>query len=183
MVKAGVLMVPGLGGSGPEHWQSWIERQNPGVRRVVQADWDRPDRDVWIAALESAVAAAPAPVVLVAHSLACTLVAHWAQTGSVERVAAAMLVAPADVEREDGMPAEVRVFAPVPTDPLPFPAVVLASRNDPYCAVGRACGFAALWGADFIDVGDLGHINVASGHGPWPEGERLLKDLIAQVES
>jgi len=182
MAKVSVLVVPGLGGSGAEHWQSRFVRQNPGFRRVEQADWAHPERDAWIAALEAAVRAAPGPVVLVAHSLACTLVARWAQSGSAERVAAAMLVAPTDVEREQGMPPEVRVFAPIPGDPLPFPTVVLASRDDPYCAIDRACGFAARWGADFIDVGDLGHINVASGHGPWPEGERLLKDLIAQVE-
>lgn len=182
MAKASVLVLPGLGGSGPEHWQSRFERQNPSFIRVEQADWDTPERGAWIATLEAAVTAAPAPVVLVAHSLACALVSHWAREGSVERVAAALLVAPSDVEAEEDMPPEVRVFAPMPADPLPFPAVVLASRDDRYCAIARACGFAALWGADFIDVGAHGHINVASGHGPWPEGERLLADLIRQVE-
>ncbi|WP_448191987.1 RBBP9/YdeN family alpha/beta hydrolase [Azospirillum sp. sgz301742] len=181
MAKASVLVLPGLGGSGSEHWQSRFERQNPGFRRVEQADWDTPQRDAWVAALEAAVVAAQAPVVLVAHSLACALVSHWAREGSVERVAAALLVAPSDVEAE-GMPSEVRVFAPMPGDPLPFPAVVMASRNDRYCAIERACGFAALWGTDFIDVGAHGHINIDSGHGPWPEGERLLADLIRQVE-
>lgn len=182
MAKASVLVLPGLGGSGPEHWQSRFERANPDFRRVGQADWDHPEREAWIAALEAAVRAAPAPVVLVAHSLACVLVAYWARSGSAERVAAAMLVAPSDVESEERVPPEVRVFAPIPDDPLPFPAVVLASSDDPYCAIDRACGFAVLWGADFIDVGALGHINIASGHGPWPEGERLLKDLVGQVE-
>ena len=181
MAKASVLVLPGFGGSGEEHWQTRFERQNPGFIRVRQADWDHPDRETWVATLEAAVTAAPAPVVLVAHSLACVLVAHWAASGSVERVGAAMLVAPPDVEAE-GTPEEVLGFAPIPTEPLPFPAVVLASRDDPYCTIERACGFAALWGADFIDVGALGHINVDSGHGPWPEGERLLKDLIGQVE-
>ncbi|PWC36956.1 alpha/beta hydrolase [Azospirillum sp. TSO22-1] len=182
MGKVRVLVLPGLGGSGPDHWQSRFVRENPGFRRVEQADWDRPDRDAWIATLEAAVTAGPEPAVLVAHSMACALVAHWAREGSAGRVAAAMLVAPSDVESETRVPPEVRVFAPMPADPLPFPAVVLAGRNDPYCAIERACGFAALWGADFIDAGDVGHINVASGHGPWPEGERLLKDLIRQAE-
>jgi len=182
MAKASVLVLPGLGGSGPEHWQTLFERRNPAWRRVEQQDWDRPDPAAWISALESAVRAAPEPVVLVAHSLACALVAHWARSGSAGRVAAAMLVAPPDVESDAHVPPEARVFAPMPSDPLPFPAVVLASRDDPYCPIARACGFAALWGADFIDVGPLGHINTDSGHGPWPEGERLLADLIRQVE-
>ena len=183
MAKASVLVVPGLGGSGPEHWQTLFVQRNPGLTRIEQADWDDPEPAAWTAALEAAVRAAPGPVVLVAHSLACALVAHWARSGSMERIAAAMLVAPPDVEAEEGVPPQVRVFAPMPADPLPFPAVVLASRNDPYCAIERACGFAALWGADFIDVGELGHINTVSGHGPWPEGERLMLDLVRQVEA
>lgn len=183
MATVSVLVLPGLGGSGPGHWQTRFEQENPGFRRVEQRDWDRPVRDEWLAALEAAVTAAPAPVVLVAHSLACVLVAHWAAGGSAARVAAAMLVAPPDVEDEARVPPEARVFAPLPSDPLPFPAVVLASRNDPYCAIERACGFAALWGADFIDVGAHGHINVDSGHGSWPEGAGLLRDLIWNAQA
>lgn len=182
MAKASVLILPGLGNSGPEHWQSWLEGRHRGFRRVEQRDWENPDRADWIAALESAVAESTAPVVLIAHSLACMLVAHWAGQGSVEKVAAALLVSPPDVESEAHTPPETRGFAPVPTDPLPFRTVVLASRDDPYCAVERACAFAVGWGADFIDAGDLGHINTDSGHGPWPDGERLVLDLLKDVE-
>ncbi|WP_448206296.1 RBBP9/YdeN family alpha/beta hydrolase [Azospirillum sp. sgz302134] len=195
MAKASVLILPGLGNSGPDHWQSWLAGRHPGFRRVEQADWDAPILDDWIAALERAVAESAAPVVLIAHSLASILVAHWAHSdlvradsvraGSVDKVAAALLVAPPDVESADHTPPEVHGFAPVPTDPLPFRAVVLASRNDPYCTVQRACAcaFAVGWGADFIDAGDLGHINTASGHGPWPDGERLVLDLLKEVET
>lgn len=183
MSAATVLILPGLGNSGPEHWQSWLEARHPRFRRVEQRDWDRPNPADWTAAIESAVTAVSGRVVLVAHSLACIAVAHWVNHGgSADRVAAALLVAPPDVESPDRTPAEVHAFAPVPDAPLPFRAVVLASRDDPYCPIARACGFAVLWGADFIEAGDLGHINTSAGFGPWLDGERLLLDLLKDVE-
>lgn len=183
-MPASILILPGLGNSGPDHWQTWLERRHPGARRVEQSDWDQPGRDAWVDALEAAVTAAAGPVVLVAHSLACSLVAHWAGRGpaghaSVDRVAGALLVAPSDVDSEAHTPPEVRCFAPVPLAPLPFRATLVASRNDPYVAFDRARFVAERWGAGFVDAGEQGHINVASGHGPWPEGERMLLDLIA----
>ena len=92
------LIVPGLGGSGPDHWQTRWETCLPHVARVVQRDWDRPDRDAWIEALVRAVREAPAPVVLVAHSLGCAVVAHAAARDPGIPVRAALLVAPADVD-------------------------------------------------------------------------------------
>jgi predicted alpha/beta hydrolase family esterase len=54
-------MLPGLGGSGPGHWQTlWASRQI-GCRRFQPADWDRPDLADWLQALDEAM-----------------LVAHWA---------------------------------------------------------------------------------------------------------
>ncbi|AWJ92400.1 alpha/beta hydrolase (plasmid) [Azospirillum baldaniorum] len=185
MAKASVLIVPGLGNSGPDHWQSWLQQRHPSFTRVEQADWDAPASEDWVRSLEQAVAAAAAPVVLVAHSLGCMTVAHWAlrSGSSVGKVAAALLVAPPDVESAEHTPPEVHGFAPVPTDPLPFRTVVLASHNDPYAPIARSCGFAVGWGADFIDGGDLEHINTAAGYGSWPDGERLVLDLLRAVDS
>ena len=137
-----VLIVPGLGGSGPDHWQSLWEKHEPAFRRVEQADWDKPALDEWVNTLEAAVQAAGGPVVLVAHSLACSLVSHWAGRGSVNRIAAALLVSPADVDSEAHTPPEVRVFSLMPLTPLSFPAVVVASANDPYVDAERAREFA-----------------------------------------
>jgi len=181
-MPASILILPGLGNSGPDHWQTWLERRHPAARRVEQSDWDQPDRDVWVDTLEAAVAAAAGPVVLVAHSLACSLVARWAGRGSVGCVAAALLVAPSDVDSPAHTPPEVRGFAPMPLAPLPFRVTLVASRTDPYVAFDRARFVAECWGATFVDAGEQGHINVASGHGPWPEGERMLLDLLAAAE-
>ena len=76
----------------------------------------------------------------------------------------------------DRTPPEVHGFGP-----LPFRTVVLASRDDPYCGIGCACGFAVDWGANFIEAGDLGHINAAAGYGPGPDGERLVLDPLRGV--
>jgi hypothetical protein len=116
--------------------------------------------------------------VLAAHSLACVLVAHLAlRSVTARRVAGALLVAPADIEARRSGLAELASFAPIPRGRLPFPAIVVASRNDPYMTFERAASLADGWGADLVDLGAAGHINVASGHGPWPYGHELVRLL------
>lgn len=140
-------------------------------------DWDRPNLAGWLAALDGAVAAT-ATSILVAHSLGCLAVAHWARRTERARraVRAAMLVAPPDVERTD-VPPELAGFAPVPVEPLPFRCVVVASRTDPWVVYGRAREWARAWGATLVDAGEAGHLNTEAGFGPWPEGEALLEGL------
>ncbi len=175
------MIVPGLGGSGPAHWQTRWEVLYPGHVRVEQRDWDQPRRADWLAALASAVAAAAEPVVLVAHSLGCALVAHAAALSWSAAVRAALLVAPADVDSPAHTPPETRDFAPLPLAPLPFPATVVASQDDPYVTLTRARAFARAWGADLVDAGPRGHLNADSGLGDWPEGRRHLEALVARA--
>ncbi|RVU14779.1 RBBP9/YdeN family alpha/beta hydrolase [Methylobacterium oryzihabitans] len=164
-----ILLVPGYSGSGPDHWQSRWEGRLSTARRVVQEDWDHPEPAAWRDAVVAAVAAASRPVVLVAHSLGVIAVAQAAPLLAPGAVRGAFLVALPDVERAD-TPDILRGFAPIPQAPLPFPAVLVASRTDPYTAYDRAGDFAAAWGADLVDAGESGHLNGESGHGPWPEG-------------
>jgi hypothetical protein len=177
-MPAPVLIIPGLGGSGPEHWQSLWQGRLPNARRVEQADWDKPDRAGWIAQLDAAVAHATQPPILVAHSLSCALVACWAATHA-RPIGSALLVAPADIESDAHTPPEAHVFRPLPMQRLPFPAIVVASRDDPYVAFRRALDMAKAWGAELVDIGDAGHINTSAGYGVWLEGERLLQRLQA----
>jgi uncharacterized protein len=172
-----ILIVPGLGGSGPHHWQTYLERSFPGASRVHQDDWDRPDRAEWTGRLTEAVEASPGAV-LVAHSLGCAVVAHAVAARPELPVAAALLVAPADVERGHGALDHLYGFAPMPCTPLPFRSIVAASANDPYMMLARARALADDWGSEFIDAGALGHINVDAGFGPWPDGERMLRNLL-----
>jgi len=116
---------------------------------------------------------------LVAHSMGCMAVIHWAATtGNPEkRVAAALLVSPPDVEAET-IPIGPTGFAPFPLIRLPFKSIVVASNNDPFATLDRAKTFAGAWGSELVILESAGHINAASGHGPWPEGERLLDQLM-----
>lgn len=171
-----ILTIPGLWNSGPQHWQTHWEAKHPGITRVQQREWDRPDRDEWVETLDAAIRASDETAVLAAHSLGCALVAQWVADRGGRGVAAAMLVAPSDVEAPD-YPEEGRSFATMPLVRMPFPSVVVASSDDPYVSLGRVRQFASAWGSRLEVIGPAGHINGASGHGPWPEGEAMLAAL------
>jgi len=174
------LIVPGWGGSDPTHWQTHWQREL-GARRIEVADWDAPRLADWLRALDEAVRGVEVPPVLIAHSLGCIAVARWA-AGASRPVRGALLVAPSDLDRE-GCPAVLREFAPVPRGRLPFPARVVASDNDPYAALPRAQQMASDWGAAVTVLFGAGHINVASGHGPWRDGLALLDRIDAVSDS
>jgi len=164
-----VLIVPGLRNSGPAHWQSWFESVLPDTRRVEQADWERPRLSDWAARVRAEIDASDEPLWVVAHSFGC-LATVTAGLLRGERIRGALLVAPADPERfgEPTVLLEER---------LAFPSLVVASDNDPW--VGRLVAehWARQWGSGFISIGRAGHINVDSGHGPWPEGLQLFERL------
>jgi len=175
-----ILILPGYADSEPDHWQSHWERADPACRRVVQDDWLEPRLGDWLATLDRYVRECDSPPVLAAHSLACALVAHWA-TRATAPVKAALLVAPADVDSPLHTPEEVRGFSPVPLRPLPFPSVVVASGDDPFVSPARAETFARAWGSRLITLPNARHINAAAGYGPWPEGHKLLQDLLMAI--
>ena len=178
------LIVPGWQGSPEDHWQSHWHSTLPNSARVEQADWLTPQRQDWVVALEQAIAADEAPVILIAHSLGCITVAHWAAQANpalLRRVRGALLVAPADVERPACSPA-LRNFAPIPMRTLPFPSQVVTSDNDPAVSAPRAMQLARAWGAEAGVLGGAGHINVKSGHRRWEQGFAYLYRLQSRLE-
>ena len=170
-----VLTAPGLGSSGPSHWQT-IWEQEPGILRIEQQDWNAPVCADWVAAIEAAVAKAGPQVVIVAHSLACIALVHWAAKTKLH-IRGALLVAPADAERPT-FPTEAKGFSPIPLQALPFKSIVVGSTNDSYTTMERTKFFAQAWGSRFVNTGARGHINAESGLGEWPEGKKLLKELL-----
>jgi serine hydrolase len=174
-MDAPVLIVPGLGDSGPDHWQTLWEKTLSGCARVTQRDWDHPDRGEWVANLDAAVADCSRAPVLVGHSLGCLTAAHWAVLHR-RPIRGALLVAPTDADRHDASLAS-RSFRPIPMSPLPFPSILVASSDDPYISLERAREFAQAWGSRFVDIGAAGHVNAAAGFGPWPAGKELLQEL------
>ena len=171
------LTVPGVTNSGRQHWQTLWEKQFPEkFQRIEQDNWDTPVCADWTARIEEEVQkAGPENVILLAHSLGCTAVAHWAKEYGTQ-VHGAFLAAPSDCEAET-YTFDTKGFTPIPLERLPFRSLVVASTNDEYVSFDRAKFFAESWGSELVDVGDQGHINAGSGHGEWSEGLELLKRL------
>ena len=181
ILGAGVLVLPGWQGSGEGHWQSRWEALH-GYLRVEQHDWQRPLRGDWSARLEDALLQAGRPVLLVAHSLGCQLVAAWAaHSRNTHLVRAALLVAPGDPQREE-LRGVLASWSPPALGRLPFPGRLVASRDDPFCSFARASQFADAWGCALTDCGDCGHINADSALGDWPQGHALLLELQRATE-
>jgi len=182
MTTPSVLIVPGLGGSCPEHWQSRWEDERVDCRRVTGVDWDDPDPLQWISRIDAAVRTMSSPLVIVAHSLGCLAVGAWATLSRVpgEQPLAALMVAPCDPAQE-GAVAGIRRFGLIARGRLPFPSVLVASANDSYASFDRACRFASDWGSELLDAGEAGHINARSGLGSWPWGQTVLDRLKARL--
>lgn len=183
LAETSVLVIPGWNGSGVGHWQTMWEQKYPHFRRVEQHNWSRPSRADWIAQIDADLGRMASPTFLVAHSLGCLAVAHWAAAAGkkTDLVDGAFLVAPPWLTKSDQSPAELLDFVPMPLRRLPFPSLFVASQNDHYLPVEVAARLAAAWGSELVNVGRAGHINVASGHGLWPDGEELLRGFVDRM--
>lgn len=170
------LIVPGLGNSGPDHWQTYFESQGPHFIRINQQEWNEPSCDDWVSAIDNALSAFDlSSVILIGHSLGCTTIAHWAKR-SGKKIKGALMVAPSDIENPVyTFPATG--FSPIPIDPIHFPTIVVASSNDPWVSLERAGFFAECWGSKLIDIGNAGHINADAGYGKWEQGLEILHTL------
>jgi uncharacterized protein len=176
------IIVPGWGGSGPDHWQShWAEAAD--ATRVELDDWHDPRRATWITAIDRAFARQARldarPPIVIAHSLGCIAVAEWART-TRRAVRAALLVAPADVDRASCAD-RFHDFQPLPRDPLPFRSLVVSSDDDPYITLARAREVALTWGSSLHVFAAGGHLNAASGLGRWSDGQALLVALMRET--
>lgn len=183
---ANILIIPGLGNSEPDHWQSRWEAKLSTAHRVEQDDWQVPNLEQWTSRIAEAISASEKPVILLAHSLGVIAAVHAAQQLAARdaldgKIAGAFFVAPPSEARITSIAAIDPRFAPVPTAPLPFPSVLVASRDDPYSSFSEAEDMAYAWGSAIADAGASGHINVASGYGPWPEGLMRFAGFMKQL--
>jgi predicted alpha/beta hydrolase family esterase len=172
-----LLILPGRNNSGPQHWQSRWQERRPDALRLEPDSWTAPELDDWMAALNRAVDMCPAPPILVAHSMGCLLSVCWAHRHRPDQsIAGAFLVAPPNFKRDGFLSPS---FSQVPESPLPYPALVIASTNDPYCPIEVATKLAKGWHAGFVSVGPRGHIATEPGNGDWEEGWHLFEAFAA----
>ena len=169
-----VLIVPGLHGSGPQHWQTRWQRIYPSFERVEQVQWDIPDIEVWSERLDQMLRHSSQPTLIVAHSFGCLATVHRISRG-VDNLIGALLVAPADPDKF-GVADHVLDIA------LPCPSILIGSANDPWMDSRRAAYWADLWQCEFLNAGTLGHINAESGLGDWAYGLSQLQRLVLSVE-
>jgi len=170
-----VLILAGIGNSGPLHWQSLWEQSASGFERIQQRDWKNPVCDEWRNNLEVAAKRTGSSAVVVAHSLACLVVAHWAAQEH-SPIKAALLVAVPDPAGPN-FPEEAMGFSTTPMKPFSFPSIIVASTDDPYGTIENSSKLANAWGSRLVNIGACGHINASSGLGVWPEGYELLSQL------
>lgn len=169
VIEHTTLVVPGLNSSGPLHWQTWLEQQIPDAVRVIQPDWKNANLAEWSSRVRREISRQQGKLLIAAHSFG-VLAAVQAAEDHKHRIAGALLVAPAD-------PAKFDVENFLPSRPLGFPATLVASTNDPWMSVESAARWAARWNAEFVNIGQAGHINAESGYGAWLGGLTLLERL------
>jgi hypothetical protein len=179
-----VLIVPGLRDDVAEHWQTLLAARLPRVHCVPPMGRADLDCATKVAAIEREAQAVQGPLIVVAHSGGVVMLAHWARM-TRRAVQGALLAAPPDFEAPMpvGYPSldDLRAggWLPVPRQRLPFPSIVAASRNDPLASYERVVELARGWGSRVVDLGNVGHLNPASGYGPWPQAESLIQELSA----
>lgn len=186
-----ILIVPGLRDHVEEHWQTILAAQLPKVFSVAPLEHDKLSCEARVDAIDRALAMVRGPVLIVAHSAGAMMVAHWARrAGSAHHnIQGALLVAPADLETPmpAGYPArevlDSHGWLPIPRTRLPFPSILAASSNDPLTRLERARAFAQDWGSRLVELGDVGHLNPASGHGHWPQAHELIQMLVAMTSA
>ncbi|MCZ4124020.1 RBBP9/YdeN family alpha/beta hydrolase [Streptomyces sp. H39-S7] len=181
-----VVIVPGLRDHIAEHWQTVLAHTlavaDRDVRTVLPPTQGRLGRAAQVEALNQVVAQVEGPVVLVAHSAGVITAVHWAHQHGAG-VVGALLATPPDFDSPlpAGYPAPRELaengWTPVPRKPLPFPSIVAASSNDPLCGFAQVAELARDWGSRLVELGEVGHLNPASGHGPWPQAAELLAEL------
>ena len=177
-----ILLLPGLFGSGPGHWQYHWKEDVADSEIVGQDNWDFAEADPWIEKVEQALEAA-GEAYIVAHSLGCILTARLAEREIASRIKGALLVAPCDLPETAKLHPGALAFGTMPTAALPFPAMTVGSLDDKYMSLDRLTFLTGLWRSGVRNIGLAGHINIASGFGRWTGGYMLLDSLKQKAKA
>jgi uncharacterized protein len=178
------LLLPDLDCEGPGYWVDHWMNSRIDCRAVDLGHSRYPDRNGLVQRLDQAIRRSEAPLILVGHGIGALTIAAWAGLMSSEEesaVAGALLIAPPDPAGDEA-DSRLRSFAPLPSTIFSFPALVVASEDDPHIGADRAFSLARQWGAGFARFVGGGHFRPADGLGWWDEGEALLDRFIDLIE-
>lgn len=183
--KKSFLILHGWGGSGPDHWQSWLAGRlaaaGEAVRFPALPDPDAPRRDAWLDILGKELAKLDpgAGQIVICHSLAVLLWLHHAeehaQDPTVRPLDLLLLVAPPGPSART---AEIETFFPAPLGPIALARSakrirLICTDADPYCPEGAETIYGKPLGLEVIKLPpEAAHINTDSGYGAWPQMER-----------
>nr|WP_242487827.1 alpha/beta hydrolase [Pseudomonas sp. TH31] len=179
---ATVLIVPGLREHVAEHWQTLLEARLSKVRSVPPLETDKLDCAARVRAIQHELEQIEGPVILVAHSAGVLMVAHWAASHG-HPIKGALLAAPPDLDASwpQGYPTPESLRAngwdPLPKGALPFRSIVAGSTNDHLASLDAVARLVRGWGSELLNLGEVGHLNPASGYGQWSEAEALILEL------
>lgn len=179
-----VVIVPGLRDETPAHWQPLLAQELAQVVSLPALGRQNIDLAARVAAIDSVVRAITGPVIVVAHSGGAMATAHWLHRTQT-RIQGALLATPPTFAKPLGPEyPDMAQFAQqgwlaAPAAPLPCRTIVAVSQNDPLGRYEDVSALARGWGAELLDLGEVGHLNPASGFGPWPAAHALIERLAA----
>jgi predicted alpha/beta hydrolase family esterase len=177
-----IVIIPGLREHVADHWQTLLAATLPKVRIVPPLEHAKFSCAARVDAIQKVIEEIDGPIIVVAHSAGVVMFVHWAQ--KYERpIKGALLATPPDLDKPlpAGYPTKETLrlndWFPVPCIPLRFRSIVAASENDHLAEFSSVVKMAADWQSELINIGNVGHLNPASGYGEWVEARKFINIL------
>ncbi len=176
-----VVIIYGWQASNEGHWQWWVhdelKKRGVNVSFPQLSDPFKPQKDVWMRELKAIVEPYDGPVHLVVHSLGVWVADHL--INETDRpFESALLVAPPS---PDMMFEDVETFFPPPQKPERWLSQVkhrqlVCGDDDIYIELDELKKLASnIFHSEIRIYPDGGHINIASGFGPFPFALEFLE--------
>ncbi len=171
------LLIYGIDGSGPGHWQHWLREKLEAAGETVRfpefPDPAAPKLDIWLEVLDAELKSlAGQELVVMPHSLGVMMWLHYSARVAEPAVVAdrVLLVAPTSPffwePRAEG-------FLPMSLDGVDLKKVarstrIVSSDNDPYCPQDDLKELAKTLDVEYDVLPGAEHINFPAGYGEWP---------------
>jgi predicted alpha/beta hydrolase family esterase len=177
-----IVIIPGLREHVEDHWQTLLAATLTKVRIVPPLEHDKFSCAARVEAIQKVIGEIDGPIIVVAHSAGVVMFVHWAQKYQ-RPIKGALLATPPDLDKPlpEGYPnketLQTNDWFPVPRVPLRFSTIVAASESDHLASFLSVAAMATDWHSKLVNIGDVGHLNPASGYGEWAEARKFINIL------